>query len=63
MLVVFVHARFSVNGEETGVSFYNVVSHFFSSEISKVAVPFFSYLVASISEIMKNSHSPYIVKS
>lgn len=43
LLVVFIHARFMANGGDTA-SLYGVVSHFFTSVISQVAVPFFFFI-------------------
>jgi len=43
LMVVFIHAKFMVNGVNT-VTPYDVVSHFFTSVISQVAVPLFFFI-------------------
>lgn len=44
MMVVFIHAQFSITNNPSDVSLYGVVSHFFTLAISQVAVPLFFFI-------------------
>ena len=44
LMVVFIHAQFSIQGDPLDASLYGVVSHFFTVVISQVAVPLFFFI-------------------